>query len=218
MQRRRGSTERARARTISVPETPPARITYFPKRKRTPAQQPELRIEDMVTDPQPEPVRRNSDGLPDPGTVAYHRQKLEKLLRGDRRALEGLDAHSLAEVAVFGHQLYESGRLNEARVVFEGLVAMDPPEAFPYTVLGAIFLAQQDVHRALALFEAALELDCDDVAALVYRGEIRIRLGQTERGVRDLKRAMQIDPDGPQSPFSQRARQALGAQRAYRGP
>jgi tetratricopeptide (TPR) repeat protein len=177
-----------------------------------------VRLEEMVTDPHPESVRRNSDGLPDPGTVAYHRQKIEKLLRGDRRALEGLDARSLADVAVFGHQLYESGRLNEARVVFEGVVAMDPAEAFPYTVLGAIFLAQQDVHRALALFEAALEIDPEDVAALVYRGEIRIRLGQNPRGERDLKRALEIDPDGPTSPFSQRAREALGSVRGYRGP
>jgi len=217
MQRRRASSGRARARTLSVPETPPARITYFPKRRRTPARP--TRIEDMVTDPHPEPVRRhNSDGLPDPGTVAYHRQKIEKLLRGDRRALEGLDAASLADVSVFGHQLYESGRLNEARVVFEGLVAMEPPEAFPYTVLGAIFLAQQDVHRALALFEAALELDPDDVAALVYRGEIRLRLGQAPRGTRDLQRALRIDPDGSESPFSQRAREALRLARGYRGP
>lgn len=213
---RQRSTTRSRTRTVSLPETQPARITYFPKRaKRREPPRPQ-RIEDLVTDPAPpERTHTPSDaGLPDRDALGYHRRKLEKLLRGDRRALEGLDTAGLGEIAVLGHRLYEEGRLNEARVVFEGLVALDPPEAFPYTVLGAIFLAQQDLHRALALFEAALELDEGDVAALVYRGEIRLRLGQRSRGLRDLERALEIDPDGPQSPFSQRARlaveQALG--------
>jgi len=220
MQRRRGSSDRARTRTTSLPQTPAARITYFPKRPAPPPpteleelETRELTIAELVTDPQGEQVRQarrhNSDGLPDRDALTYNRGKIEKLLRGDRRALEGLDASSLADVAVLGHQLYEGGRLNEARVVFEGLVAMDPPEPFPYTVLGAIYLAQQDVHRALALFEAALEIDPDDVAALVYRGEIRLRLGNRPRGLRDLERALQIDPDGAESPFSQRARAAL---------
>ncbi|MBS2030516.1 MAG: tetratricopeptide repeat protein [Deltaproteobacteria bacterium] len=218
MQRRRGSSERARTRTTSLPQTPAARITYFPKRQ-APKPEPddletrEVTIAELVTDPhadeQPRRGRHDSDGLPDRDALTYNRAKIEKLLRGDRRALEGMDASSLADVAVLGHSLYEDGRLNEARVVFEGLVAMDPSEAFPYTVLGAIYLAQQDVHRALALFEAALEIDPDDVAALVYRGEIRLRLGNRPRAMKDLERALSIDPDGPQSPFSQRARAAL---------
>jgi len=220
MQRRRGSFDRSRTRTTSLPQTPAARITYFPKRESPRKPEPddletrEVTIAELVTDPhgdvpQQHHRRHNSDGLPDRDALTYNRGKIEKLLRGDRRALEGMDASSLADVAVLGHQLYESGRLNEARVVFEGLVAMDPAEAFPYTVLGAIFLAQQDVHRALALFEAALEIDPDDVAALVYRGEIRLRLGNRPRAIRDLERAISIDPDGPQSPFSQRAKLAL---------
>jgi tetratricopeptide (TPR) repeat protein len=220
MQRRRGSTtERTKARTVSLPSTQPARITYFPKRPRstTPVElhdTAEHTVVDLVTDPSHEVrPRHNSDGLPDRDALAYNRAKIERLLRGDRRALEGLDASSLADVAVLGHQLYEEGRIQEARVVFEGLVAMDPQEAFPYTVLGAIFLAQQDVHRALALFEAALELDPDDVAALVYRGEIRLRLGNRPRGLRDLERALAIDPDGADSPFSARAREALARAR-----
>lgn len=210
---RQRSQTRARTRTISLAQTPPARITWFPKRERAPAaalqETKTYRIEELVTDPGPEAAALERD------TLGYHRRKLEKLLRGDRRALEGLDSSGLGEIAVLGHQLYEDGRLNEARVVFEGLVAMDPPEAFPYTVLGAIYLAQQDLHRALALFEAALELDPTDVAARVYRGEIRLRLGQRAKGMRDLERALATDPDGPRSPFSQRARSALDQARRY---
>ena len=205
MQRRRPQP-RSRARTVSLPQTPKAAVTFFPKDLRAASADDDGAIGDLDTDPA---LARRHDTGPDLDALAYHRAKIEKLLRGDRRALEGLDAHALAEVAVFGHGLYEAGRLNEARVVFEGLVAMDPAEAFPYTVLGAIFLAQHDLHRALALFEAALELDGDDVAALVYRGEIRLRLGQRTRAVQDLKRALAIDPDGPEGAFSIRARSAL---------
>jgi tetratricopeptide (TPR) repeat protein len=139
--------------------------------------------------------------------LTYHRSKLEKLLRGDRRALEGLDQNEMLAISTFGHRLYEEGRLNEARVVFEGLVAMEPHEAFPYTVLGAIFMAQHDLHRALALFEAALEFDPEDPAALCYRGEIRLEMGQRSKGLADLRLAIELDSDA--SPFAQRARSTL---------
>lgn len=201
MQRRRPNP-RSRTRTVSLPQTRPAAVTFFPKEERAPAPGSGAAA-----------LAKRHDTGPDLDALAYHRAKIEKLLRGDRRALEGLDAQALADVAVFGHGLYEQGRLNEARVVFEGLVAMEPPEAFPYTVLGAIFLAQQDVHRALALFEAALELDGDDVAALVYRGEIRLRLGQRTRALDDLRRALATDPEGPEGAFSVRARSALAGAR-----
>jgi len=220
MDRRQANSRRRLGRTRTLPQalpaqkTPLAQITYFPKKPKRleELETRELRVEEQLTDPTPQREGPANGSRLDPHALGYIRAKVEKILRGDRRALEGLSSGQLAEVSVFGHQLYEDGRVNEARVVFEGLVAMDPAEAFPYTVLGAIFLSQHDVHRALALFEAALELDPDDVAALVYRGEIRVLQGNTERGRRDLLRAQQVDPDGPDGPFYRRARAALSGQ------
>ena len=223
MQRRRSQSQARRARVATAPTTPLAEVTYFPKGRDRLTTDTDAergpRGADHDTDPLGERAKRalENDRLarggrrrtltPDRDALAYHRQKLDRLLRGDPRALVGLSQRELMEVASLGHGLYEQGRLHEARVVFEGLVAMELREAFPYTVLGAIFLSQGDALRALALFEAALALDGSDPAALCYRGEIRLTLGQRSRGLADLRRAAEVDAPG--SPFGVRARAAL---------
>jgi tetratricopeptide (TPR) repeat protein len=232
MQRRRSQSQARRTRTPSVPATPPAAVTWFPKgrprlKTDTDATLPVARVRDRDTDPLGERAKAalEADRLahggrppvrtPDRDALAYHRQKLNRLLQGDPRALVGLSSRELMEVAALGHGLYEQGRLEEARVVFEGLVAMELREAFPYTVLGAIYLSAGDAGRALALFEAALALDGDDPAALCYRGEIRLQLGQRAKGLLDLRRAVAVDTPG--SPFGARAQAALGPTRGTRG-
>lgn len=141
--------------------------------------------------------------LPDSGqeTLAYHRQKL--------MALAGKGGETgLADLALFAHTLFARGRVREAQVVFEGIVAREPEEAFAYTMLGAAYLAQGDEARALALFDAALALDPNDLAGLVNRAEVRLRRGQAGPALRDLERALAADPSGRDS-FSERARALL---------
>jgi Tfp pilus assembly protein PilF len=75
-------------------------------------------------------------------------------------------------------------------------------------MLGAIFLAQDDDAKALALFDAALHMDKNDLAALVGRGEIRLRKGQPQAALSDLERAIAADPSA-RDPFSERARALL---------
>ena len=112
-----------------------------------------------------------------------------------------------AELAVFGHKLFEEGRHDEARQVFEGLVSAGVEDSFAHTMLGTIYLANKDADRALALFEAALSLDPDDLAARVYRGEIRLAKGDPKRALDDLKR---VATKGPKNdPFTDRARRLL---------
>jgi tetratricopeptide (TPR) repeat protein len=145
--------------------------------------------------------------LPTPGgmpssaleALEYHRLKLQEL------AARGYGSHALANLALYGHALYARGRLDEAQVVFESIVAKEPEEAFAYTMLGAIYLAQDDDARALALFDAALGIEEGDLAALVGRGEIRLRRGQPQTALQDLERAIALDPSG-RDPFSERAR------------
>jgi Tfp pilus assembly protein PilF len=131
--------------------------------------------------------------------LEYHRQKLEQF------AARGEGQSHLADLALFGHTLYARGRLREAQVVFESIVAKEPEEAYAYTMLGAIFLAQNDDARALALFDAALGMDPQDLAARVGRGEIRLRRGQPDSALVDLERAIAADPSG-RDPFGERAR------------
>jgi pentatricopeptide repeat protein len=119
----------------------------------------------------------------------------------------GLSKRELAEVSVFGHGLFEEGRIDEARQVFEQLVAAGVEDAFPHTMLGTIYLAAREPDRALALFEAALALDPKDLAARVYRGEIRLHRGSLKQAVADLEQAYREGPEG--DPFTERARRLL---------
>ncbi|MHB8877165.1 MAG: tetratricopeptide repeat protein [Myxococcaceae bacterium] len=122
-------------------------------------------------------------------------------------AAKAAPAKMSPEEALFGHQLFEMGRLEEARVVFEGLVGTEPKDAFPYTMLGTIYLALGDQARALALFEAALQIDTDEIAALVYRGEIRLNQGKLKPAMVDLNRAVQLGLGD--DPFVDRARRLI---------
>ncbi len=137
--------------------------------------------------------------------LRYSLKKLEQAL--GKKALGKWTPERVAEVSLFGHRLFEEGRLDEARGVFEGLVSLGVEEAFPHTMLGTVYLALGDQTRALALFEAALALDPADLAARVYRGEIRLNRGRFRLAVEDLRRA--VNSGAAEDPFVDRARRLL---------
>ncbi|MCC6334707.1 MAG: tetratricopeptide repeat protein [Myxococcales bacterium] len=110
-----------------------------------------------------------------------------------------------------GHELFEAGRVNEARVVFEGLLAAGHRDAFCYTMLGTVCLALKDFDRALELFDQALELDPTDLAALVYRAELRLKRKKTAKAVKDLELAVKLGT--PDDPFTERAKRLLALAR-----
>jgi tetratricopeptide (TPR) repeat protein len=114
---------------------------------------------------------------------------------------------STAEQALFGHRLFEKGRLAEARQVFERLVGRNIRDAFPHAMLGTIYLALGDQDRALALFEAALQLDPNEISSLVYRGEIRLNRGRLKQAMADLQRAVTLGL--ADNPFVQRAHRLI---------
>ncbi|MGC4121959.1 MAG: tetratricopeptide repeat protein [Myxococcales bacterium] len=175
-----------------------------------PSRHPTIKVRALGGDPTPGSDRRVVPRTPTPATLPagcarealeYHRLKLQQM------AARHTDAASqqLTTMALFGHTLYARGQLRQAQVVFENLVAREPDEAFAYTMLGAIFLAQEDDTRALALFDAAIGLQPDEMAALVGRAEIRLRRGQPQAALQDLEAAIDADPSG-RDPFSERAR------------
>ncbi len=112
-----------------------------------------------------------------------------------------------ADLAAFGHRLFEMGKLDEARVIFEKLVGADTRDAFVHTMLGTVYLALNAQDRALALFQAALKLDPDDLAAMVYRGEIRLNRGKLKAATEDLQRAVSLGAST--DPFVERAKRLI---------
>lgn len=116
-----------------------------------------------------------------------------------------LSPPEMLEWALEGFRHYEEARYPQARAIFEQLSRLDPAEGYYRTALGAIYLAEEDLEPALAHFNVALEMNDTDSAALVNRGEVHLRLGNIMEAVRDLARAVELDPYDKE-PLTQRAR------------
>jgi len=111
----------------------------------------------------------------------------------------------LLERAMQGFQMYEQGRYDDARVIFEDLAEKDPSEGYYHTALGAISLAMDGFDKALDYFNQALHLNAEDTAALINRGEVHLRLGNILEAAHDFARVVDLDPEN-KDPLTERAR------------
>ncbi len=144
-----------------------------------------------------------------PPAVPRKRLEIQELLAAPDpvAVMEGLRPGELRELALVGHKLFDLGKLNAARVIFEGLVGLGSQEAFPHTMLGTVYLALGDRGRAFLLFETALRFDARDLAARVYRAEVLLTAGRRKEATRDLRSA--IDQGPAEDPFVDRAHRLL---------
>ncbi len=186
-------------------------VIYFPKGEPPRAVRPGPRT---ITELVAVTVEADADGpLPRPTPqvsfpreaerteeVALPEGTLQQVVKKKKTQEEAID------LATMGHQLFEAGRVDEAQVIFEGLVATRAKESFPYTMLGTIYLAQGHLEKASKLFSAALVLDPSDTAAIVYKAEIRLHRRPSRTAVAALTRVAQGDREDP---FVRRARKLL---------
>ena len=121
---------------------------------------------------------------------------------GDLEGVTKADQYKLAEK---GHQLLEEGKLDDAKIVFEGLLALDPYDAYYLTALGSIAQRTEQLREAEHFYSRALTVNPYAIAAWANRGEVRIHLGQLVEAAGDLAKAIDLDPEGA-NPIGQRAR------------
>jgi Flp pilus assembly protein TadD len=131
--------------------------------------------------------------------------KLRAYLRGELTwaEVEGMTLEEARAIGQVGCELAAAGRLQEARVIFEGLVEGNPKDAAVRAALGTVYQKLGREEDARAEYEAALSYDAQNPVALGNRGELRLRAGDRE-GFADLARAVEADP-GLQSAAGRRA-------------
>ncbi len=116
------------------------------------------------------------------------------------------EAYSFAEVA---YNLFEQGKYDQAQTIVEGLVISNPYDGYFHGLLGAIYGRKGMHEEAQEEYSIAIDLDPTNLSAYVNRAEIFLQHGDIEKALRDLKKAIDLDPKG-EKPFGVRAR-ALAA-------
>ena len=128
---------------------------------------------------------------------AQTRHKMRRFLNDELTwaQVEGMSFEEAERIARLGCELAGQGRLHEARVIFEGLVAGNPEDTSAQAALGTVYQRLNLTEDATACYDRALALFADNVVALAHRGELRLRAAD-KRGIEDLARAARIDSGG----------------------
>lgn len=125
------------------------------------------------------------------------RTKLKAFARGELTwaEVEGMSWEEAKAIAQVGCDLAGAGRLEEAKIIFEGLVAGNPKDSASRAALGTVYQKLGRLEEAIAQYTAALEHDASNPVALGNRGELRLKRGDRD-GFNDLACAIQSDPHG----------------------
>jgi tetratricopeptide (TPR) repeat protein len=141
---------------------------------------------------------------------AKKREVREKLATGQITIAEavGISRKQLYAIAQRGYQFLNLGRLEEARQIYAGLVAADPYDSVFHCHLGAVFYRLGEMDKAFEEYDASIRLNIANVDALSGRGELYLLKGEVKKGIEDLRKALENDPEGTH-PSSMRARAIL---------
>lgn len=125
------------------------------------------------------------------------REKLKGFVAGQVTwaEVEGMTWEEAKAIAQVGCDLATAGRLEEARIIFEGLVAGNPKDSASRAALGTVYQKLGRLEDAIAEYTAALEVDSRNPVALANRGELRLKAGD-RNGFTDLAQAVEADPHG----------------------
>ncbi|MCL2626034.1 MAG: type III secretion protein [Cystobacterineae bacterium] len=121
------------------------------------------------------------------------------------RDLHAISGPEMIYIAEMGYNLFQQGRYKDAKVIYDGLIALDPEIWYFHAALGAIQLEAKEagltdeefsLDAALASLNRSLELNPQDIASCVNRAEVYLYQAKIIEAVNDLKAAVEMDPDG----------------------
>lgn len=124
------------------------------------------------------------------------------------------DTGEIRVISEIAYTLAQQGRAREAIVLFEGLLAVAPATAYFQAALGALFLRTKEFKRAIEYLDAALNIEPNDITALVNRGEAHLRTGNAAVGIADLEKALQISAQNSTKQIDVNDETALSVKRA----
>ena|SRR5215475_280440 len=128
----------------------------------------------------------------------------------------GITNQEFDAMGQLGTMYYQQGDLERARIVFEGMVEVDPLSSAAHAALGALLVRCGEDERAVTHLDRAIELDEKQLSSYVNRAEVHLKQKLVEKAVVDLKRAISLDP-AEEDPAANRARiMVLGLNQALK--
>jgi tetratricopeptide (TPR) repeat protein len=124
----------------------------------------------------------------------------------------GLRRATLYAIAGVAYQMLNSGRVEQARQIYRGLVAADPYDSVFRCHLAAAHQRLGELDEAVGEYTAALRFNYANVDALAGRSEILLQRGRINEAVQDLRAVLTHDPQGTRA-TTLRARAILQALR-----
>jgi Flp pilus assembly protein TadD len=124
-------------------------------------------------------------------------RRLKAFARGESTwaEVEGMTFEEAKAIAQVGCDLAAAGRLEEARILFEGLVEGNPKDTAARAALGTVYQKLGRLEEAISEYSAALAKEPGNPVALANRGELYLRKGDRQ-GFTDLANAVDADPHG----------------------
>ncbi len=96
--------------------------------------------------------------------------------------VQGMTHEEAKMIAETGCELAAAGRLEEARILFEGLVEVNPKDSAAHAALGTVYQKLERIEDAVSEYSAALGRDPKNPVALGNRGELYLRAAATPKG------------------------------------
>ena len=145
--------------------------------------------------------------MQDEGAAGSHvlKSRLEELVkrwgRGEvsLKHIAGISAQELHSVASQGYFFFLQGKLEPSRVIFEGLVALDPRNAYYHRALGAIYWRSGKAEHAMRQFDFAVRVAPKDISNLIGRAEVLISAKEFTKARNDLDNVMKLGRSGQEA-------------------
>jgi tetratricopeptide (TPR) repeat protein len=134
-------------------------------------------------------------------------ERVDRWLKGQIKTPElyGLSSPITKSLAEYGYLLYEQGKYDTARLIFEALAVSNSSDPNIQRMLGSIYQIQGKWDAAYYHYTQCLRQLPNDIFVIANRGETLIQLQRPREAAEDLKRAIQLDAEG-KNPVGRRAR------------
>ncbi len=121
-------------------------------------------------------------------------QGAKKMYRGSVSLSDvvGLSDDELEAMYGVGYHLFNWGKYQPALDIFSVLTLYSPFRGHYWRAAGAVNQAMKRFKEAVLAYDMAITNNNQDAVSYTYRGESLLALGDTNAGVRDLKKAIEV--------------------------